>query len=310
MKKVICMLLFSFTVMSYAQDSKKIAVSAYVAPNSGVAPSLEKVLEGKLNNVITTGGFGEEANQRFILTSHINVLSEDVTETNPTMFVYNLCFDLYIGDGITGTLFASTQVVGKGVGITKDKAYLMALKSLNPKDASLKAFVEDGKEKIVEYYNLNGASIIKKAETLAANQQFYEAIYELSTIPEVCSAYYDQANDLIVDIYQRQITQEGSSKLAEAQAIWNAGQDREAAERAGEILASINPQSPAYKQAQQLGSTISTRIKALDAREWTFKLQQQRDDTTIRKAQISSAREVAVAWAKSQPKIIYKTYWW
>lgn len=310
MRKVLIMTLISFALMAHAQDSKRISISAYVAPNCGVPQASEKVLEGKLNNVITASGFGAELNQRFILTSRVNVLSEDVTETAPPMFVYNLSFDLYIGDGVTGTLYASTQVAAKGVGNTKEKAYLMALKSLNPRDPALKSFVEDGKSKIIDYYNTNGAAIIKKAGTMAANQQYDEALWELSAIPEACTAYYNQANDMIVSVYQQQITNEGASMLAEAQAIWNAAQDREAADRAGEILARINPQSPAYKQAQQLHSTISARIKALDAREWSFQLQQQRDATAIKKAQLSAARDVAVAWAKNQPKTVYKVYWW
>ncbi len=294
----------------FAQDAQKIAVSAYVPDNAGVPPASKKILESKLANVITAAGFGAELNQRFILTSKVTILTEDVTETAPAMFAYTLSFDLYIGDGMTGTLFSSTQIEAKGVGVTKDKAYVQALKALNPRSPALKEFVATGKEKIIDYYNLNGDAIIKRAQTLASNQLFDEAIFELSAIPEACSKYYNVANNEMVRIYNLQIAQEGAQRLAEAKAIWNASQDRDAAERAGNILASINPQSPAFREAEALHKQIAARVKALDNREWNLRLQIQKDETSIRKAQINAARDVAVAWAKNQPKTVYKIYWW
>lgn len=308
---VLISMLASMACSLYAQDSQKIALSAYVPEDCGVPKASFNVLESKLNNVITACGFGAEMNQRFVLTSRVNILTEDITQTAPAMFAYTLSFDLYIGDGMTGTLFASTQVEAKGVGNTKDRAYQQALRSINPRNPNFKAFVEDGKRKIIDYYNMNGAAILAKAEMLANNQQFDEALWELSAIPEACSKYYMAANDMMVQIYQRQITQEGASMLAQAQAIWNAGQDRAAADKAGALLARINPQSPAFKQAQALHKEIGSRIRAIDNREWNFMLQRERHETEIRKAQIRGARDVAIAYAKSRPRVIYNIRgWW
>lgn len=310
--QLLCLLVISITSQAQSPelDNQKIALSSYVAENCGVPVASLKILESKQTNIITTNGFGSEINQRFILTSRVNILSEDITETTPTMYAYKLSFDLFIGDGLSGTIFASTQVEAKGVGPTKDKAFLQALKALNPQSSAIKRFVNEGKKKIIDYYNLNGSAIIKRAKTLASRQQFDEAMWELSSIPESCSTYYNQANDLIVQFYQKQINHEGASMLAEARAIWNTGQNREAADKAGTILSQINPQSSAFKDAQSLHNQIATRIKSLDAREWSFKLQQQKDYTSIRKAQINSARDVAVAWAKNRPKTVYRIYWW
>lgn len=313
MKKLLLTLALSLFAMNglYAQDDHKIALSSYVPENCGVPASSQNVLETKLKNVITASGFGEELNQRFILTAKVNVLNEEIlTATTPAMCSYTLSYNLYIGDGMQGTLFASTQIEAKGAGKSKEKAYAQALKALKTNSPELKDFVENGKKKIIDYYNLNGAAIIKNAQTLAKNQQFNEALWELSAIPSACTALYNQANDLMTQIYQQQITQEGASMLAEARAIWNAGQDREAADKAGALLAQINPQSPAFKEAQSLHTQIAARVKAIDSREWAFKLQQQKDATSIAKAQISTARDVAVAWAKNQPRTIYKIYWW
>lgn len=309
------------SLMAAAGDQDKIALTAYVAPNCGVPQASQNVLQTKLNKLLTSCGFGSEANQRFILTARVNILSEDVTPTAPPMYAYTLEFDLYIGDGMSGTLFSSTQVEAKGVGNTKDKAYLQALKALNPKKAELKEFVEEGKTKIIDYYEKNGNAIIQSAQALAQNQKYDEALFELSGIPSVCTELYARACDLMKIFYTKQINEEGASKLAEARAIWDANQDRDAADQAGALLAEINPQSSAFAQAQQLHSQIAARVKALDDREWAYQMREQQhqhdlENATIQAArdvaiaETQAARDVAVAYANAQPTYVYDIYWW
>lgn len=297
-------------MMAQKTDADKIQVSAYVAENCGVPPAATKVLDSKLRKVITSVGFGASEKQRFILTAHVTILSEDVTPTAPPMFAYTLSFNLYIGDGLTGTLFASTQVEAKGVGTTKDKAYLQALKDLNPRDPAIKEFVKEGKDKIIEYYNLNGESIIKHAVTLANNQDYEAALTELATIPQACTALYDKATNLMAEFYDKMIDEEGATILAEAQGVWNAGHDREAADKAGAILAGINPQCSSYAKAQKLFKEIGERVKELDSREWALELKKQQDEIDLQKATIQAARDVAVAYAENQPQPVYNIYWW
>lgn len=324
MKKILYLFAVIFSLMTFslkAQDAQKIAVSAYVAENCGVPVNSQSILESKLTQLLTSCGFAGEQNQRFILTAKVDILSEDFTDTAPVMHVYTLSFNLFIGDGYDGTLFSSASIEAKGVGNTKDKAYMQALKSVSPRDPALKRFVEEGKQKIIDYYVMNCSAIIQSAQTLAANQQFDEAMWQLSSIPDVCSDCYSQAMKLMASIYQRQVDQDGDVMLAEARNLWNAGQDRAAADPAGAILARINPQSKAYKEAQALSKTIAARVKAIDNREWNFQMQQYNDQIHMEKAalkaardielaQTRAARDIGVAWAKNQPKTIYKIYWW
>lgn len=311
MKKLLLALMVALSALSAAAaEADKIDISPYVAPNCGVPQASWKVLESKLNRILTASGFVAEGHQRFILTANVNILTEDVTDTAPPKFAYTLSFDLYIGDGMSGTLYASTQIEAKGVGNTKDKAYMQALKGVNPRSPQLKEFVEVGKQKIVDYYNMHGEEILKRAQALANNQDYDAAMWELSCIPEACGSFYSRACDMMVSIYNKQIAEEGSSMLAEARAIWNAGQDREAADKAGAILASINPKSPAFAAAQQLHSQIAARIKTIDDREWRYTMQEQSNEHDLAKAQVLAARDVAVAYASHQPVYNYVVHWW
>lgn len=299
------------SLTAYAQNTQQINVSPYIDETSEIPASVEKVVYGKLGSVITSCGFGNVANQRFVLVPKASVVTEDVTETAPTMYAYTLNINLCIGDGVTGTLFSSKNVQVKGVGTSKGKAYMQAFNTLNGRDAELKAFVEKAKEKILQYYQLNGASILQHAKTLAGKQEFDAAIDELSSIPSACGPLYTQANQLMLNFYNKMLAQEGDKMLAQATAIWNASQDADAAERAGELLSQINPQSPAYAKAKVLFASIKKRISALDAREWKYKLQEQRNEHALNQARIAAARAIGTAWAKNRPRIVYHVHnWW
>lgn len=312
-KTLICTLLLfmsAWITKAFATEQIPIAVSAYVAPNSGVPKSAEKVLEAKLKNLISAAGLASSSNTRFILTAHVTTLTEDVTATAPPQYAYTLSFNLFFGDGLSGNLYSSADFETKGVGTSKEKAYQMALKALNPRDPEFKKMILDGENKVIEYYNANGNAIIQEAQTLANNQQYDDAMWVLDEIPSVCPELYQRANELKMSLYQKLIAEEGARALAEARAIWNAGQDRQAADRAGAVLATINPQSPAYAEAVALSNQISARIKTLDEREWNYKLQEQKNEAEIQKSQIKAIRDIAVAKAQNQPKTVYKFYWW
>ena len=77
------------------------------------------------------------------------------------------------------------------------------------------------KERIIDYYDQNALSIIAKAKALANSQQWDQAIYELSAIPQECSSN-GMAVKLIDDVYQQHINHDAAQVLNEARAVWSA----------------------------------------------------------------------------------------
>ena len=111
-------------------------------------------------------------------------------------------------------------------------------------------------------------------------------------------------------IYQAKIDQEGAVLLAEAKNVWNAGQDGYAADRAGAILAQINPQAKSFAEASKLGTEIAKRVKELDKREWDFMGKQHNDEVDIKKANIKAMRDVGVAYGNHQQPTTYNVRGW
>ncbi|MBV6484861.1 MAG: hypothetical protein KFKLKKLM_01379 [Flavobacteriales bacterium] len=297
-----------------AQDKKddlgRVAITAWVPDQiEGMPTTARQSLANKLTQIINKNGVAASSfNSRFILTANIIVATKDLTATAPPMQAYTLDVNLYIGDGLDGTLFASTSIQVKGVGQNETKAYMQALNNIKPENPELAAFVQKGKEKIVEYYNSKCDFLIKEANTLASQNKYEEAIFLLTSVPDACAQCYDKAIAAIGPMYQKMIDRDCKLKLAEASNIWSANQSMDAADQAGAILSSIEPQSSCYGEVKALNAKIAARVKEIDAREWKYILKDQEQKSEM----IKAYRDVGVAYGNGQPKSI--TYnvrgWW
>lgn len=296
-----------------AQDQPGIILNVFVADQvEGLTDIAKNSLENKLNQIATANGVGgNDPMARFILTAHVTVLSKDITPSAPPMQQYTLEVTLYIGDGIDGTKFSSHSVVVKGVGTNESKAYIGALKSIKTNDAQYQSFIEKGKAKIVAYYNGRCGLIIKEAQTAASQGQYEQAIYSLSNVPQVCSSCYKSSMDALVIIYKAQIDKEGKANLLQAKNAWNSSPDATGAALAGDYLSQLDPNASSYKEAQVLADQISKKMAAIEKKEWDFKMKRYRDEVDLQAQTLEAARAIGVAYAKNQPKTVYRiSGWW
>jgi hypothetical protein len=296
-----------------SDDLARISLAAYVPDQIESLPDIARnLLSDKLNQLVTQNGMGGSAfNERFIITANISVLSKDLTTSSPSMTVLTLSISFYIGDGIEGTKFASSNIVAKGVGETETKAYISAIRNINVSNPELKSFTENGKNKIIQYYNSKCDFLIKNAQTLSSAEKYDEAIYELTKVPEVCKECYTKAMDQVIPIYKKQIDRQCLSELSRAKSVWAAGQNTEAATQVADILAKISPNASCFPEVQKFVGIVGKRIYQLDQREWSFTLKVQQDVVDIQKASIRAARDIGVAYGNHQQPVVYniKTWW-
>ncbi|MES2761619.1 MAG: hypothetical protein V4677_05410 [Bacteroidota bacterium] len=301
---------FSQAAAGTSNDMGRIVLAAYVPQQvDKMSDAARTMLTNKLSQIISANGLGGSVgNQRFIITANLVTLTKDLTATAPPMTALGLEVTFYIGDGIDGTKFASKSVQVKGVGTNETKAYIEAIKQIKTNDPSYAAFLEEGKQKIIKYYEAKCDFIIKDAKSLAGQNQLEEAIYKLSSVPDACKVCYDKALAAIAPIYKQKIDRDCKIKLAEATNAWNASQDADAANTAGGILASIEPQAACYGEAKALSAKIQKRVIEIDKREWNYVMKEQQQTSEL----IKAYRDVGVAYGNGQPKSV--TYnvngWW
>lgn len=297
-----------------SDDIARIALNAYVSPQvEGLPSGAVNILKNKMDQLTTRYGFaGSSFNSRFIITPNITVLEKHITPTAPSMTAYTLGISFYVGDGIEGIKFSSAYFEVKGVGTNETKAYIDAIRQINPSNVELKAMLEEGKKGIIEYYNSRCDFILKEAQMLESVGKYDEAIYTLVSVPEVCKQCYEKAMDAVGPVYQKYIDRKCKKSLADAFNAWNAGQNRAAADDASYYLSQIDPNASCFQEGKDLSNTIAKRVKELDAREWSFEMKQHQDGVDLRREEIRAARDVGVAYGNNQPKnVTYNVrYWW
>jgi hypothetical protein len=312
-------LLFSFILsISFVQaqnseksieDKGRLPISVWVPAQDNLTEEAKGNLENKLMQIATANGLsGDAASSRFILTAHIVVTSKDITPTAPPMHAYTLDVTLYIGDGFDGTSFASHTTTVKGVGQNETKAYNAALKDIKVNDIAYQSLLSKGKTKIIEYYNTKCEFIIKDAQTLAAQNKYEEAIYRLTSVPDVCKDCYNKCMDAVAPIYKLHIDRACKMKLNDANNIWAANQTVAAANEAAAILSTIEPNSVCFGDVKSLAAKITERVREVNDRAWTFTLKDQLQESE----RIQAYRDIGVAWGNGQPQSV--TYnvrgWW
>jgi hypothetical protein len=318
MKKILLVLTFLLSIQFQTQaqakleDFGRIILNTYLPDNNAIPAEAKKALETKLNQITTINGMGGSAvNPRFIITAVLNVGTKDIIPGPPQMIAQNIDVTLLVGDAITNTVFSNTVVSIKGVGTNENKSLIDAIKNINPKNKDISAFLEEGKNKIISYYTTQCDFIIKDAETLAKQQKFNEAIYKLSVVPEVCKECYFKTSELVGNLFQQKIDSDCKAKLAKAKLLWSGQQNQNKAEEVIGIISEVHPNANCYTDVSNFAKQISNKLKADEKAKLELGLKKYNDKIATEKQQINAYKEIAVEYAKNQPRTItYNNIYW
>lgn len=280
-------------------DRQRIALTAVVLDDQ-IPAAAAKQLVNKMSQIATKSGCSATSNSRFIITCTADVLTKDITPTAPPMHAYTLNLTFFIGDGVEGRLFSSTNIEAKGVGETPDKAYIAALKNMRINDPTFKAFVDKGKTRIIEYYNTRCDMIMAEAKAKMARQEYTDAIAQLTAVPSVCEECYNKALDASVEVYKAWRENFCQMALTKAKAAW-ANRDSKAA---AEALADVPADADCAADVDKLRKEISGTLEAKEKQEWELKQQQYEAEQMAREQRMEQAERAAtnaVATATAAP---------
>lgn len=281
-----------------AAETEYLPISVCAVDNQEGFPSGAKALiENKLTQLLTRNGIaGLNYLGQFVLTVTTTPLDKDVIPGPPVKIAEKMELNLYIVDAQAQTIFSSTSVTVRGLGETETKCYLNAISHMPMQSPQLAKFIDEGKKKIIEYYDHEGEQLIKKAQFLAQQKKYDEALYWVSLIPQQ-SKHYDAALAAGQDIYQKYLNNECNINLAYARQAWAAEQNSSGAYAAGEYLANILPDAGCYDEAMELYREIKGKV--LD--DWKFEMKKYQDGVDLESQRIDAMRQVGVAYGNHQP---------
>lgn len=302
---------------------------ASVSQGENVPASIDRQLQGKLLGLLSREGMSSsDPDSRFFVTARFDHgYSEVVNAGAAYNYMLKTDLTLFFGDNKTQKIFASTVISLQGLGDSEERAYQKCLNGLNVKNPQFREFVREGREKIIEYYDSNYPQILAQAKAAMTARNYDEALYYSTSIPECCSGYAE-AQKFTLQCYGNLRDYEGSNLLSQAKAAWAADPTASGAEEAARYLNQIDPASPSAAGAKALMTEMTNVTK----KQWEFEnVQKYKDELALRKqhmaneaaiekqriaanasverTRLRAARDVAVAYAKSRPKVVHHYNW-
>jgi len=260
-------------------------------------PTTAKVqLANKLNQMLTAQGMASlNNNGQFVLTAFMVPQDKEVLPGPPMQIMETMNANLYIADVVQKNVLATTEQTVKGLGRDETRSYLDAIKHLNTSSPAVAKFIQEGKNKIIAFYDSESPRIMKEAMTLSEMHEYERALYLVTAIPAQCK-YYDESLKTILTIFHAYQDYACNQLLAKAKMAWAADQNKVGAEAAGEYLGQIYPDAGCYDDAMAL----YTEIKAKVLEDWHFQMKMYQDQVDLEKQRIEAARQVGIAYGNHQ----------
>lgn len=307
---ILLLLLFFQYNLSAQEEFGKINLTPYVSDLAGVDDGGKKLLEKKLNQIVLANGVSGGFDRRFIITPQVQILSESTTGTIPQKTSVKALFSLYIGDGVSGSLFCTTDIESRGVGNDIQAALFSAIRKINSKDSRIVEMISQSKQRIISFYNRESPLLIKKAEAEMSKQNFENALEILSVIPALCSNY-DNAQDLIKKCGNNIIDRDNSALLTKAKSAWSANPNQEGATLASKYLADIIVNSKSVKaEIDKLSNEIKSRLREIDNNAINLRKTEILSRERIEIENIRAAEKKTSAFYGMLPKLAYNIIRW
>lgn len=302
---------FSQNELGSADDYSRIALDVFIPDQVEDMPNNAKsLLVSKLTQAVANKGMGGGGvSPRFLLTAKMEQLTKDVVPSAPTMQAYTFEVYLYIVDFVDNNIVSSVSFTTKGAGSNSNKAYTNALRSVNLKNSIVDHFLDEGKRKIIAYYNSRCDFVIARAKSLAVQNQFAEALNTMSSIPEVCKDCYMKALGEVGPIYQDMIDHDCQIMVNVANSVFAADPTSNGAMTAGAVLAQIDPDSRCYNDSQRLISKMAAKVLKDEQRDWSFMKHVYENETMLESLRIRAFRDVGVAYGRNQRPTYNNIMW-
>ena len=309
---------------AFGQQNSEGKVSFFTVVNnqSGTMPQAAvSALESKMQQLVTADGYGCAArSDRFVIVAKPSIITKDVAPTTPPRISQTVEITFIVGDAVENKTYASCALTITGIGVNDTKAWISGLRKLKPTNEEIKKMLSDAEGKIETYYSANCRTIISKAETDAAQGHYDKAIASLIEIPDICSECFSDAQNKVVEIYQRKIDVEAISLLSKAKGEWAAAPNSVGANKAMHFLKQIMPQTSSFTEKEKLEQNIISKLTEDERRNWEQEIRRYNDDLKLRQkeqqnshqrrlAEIAACRSVAEKWAENQPQTTIYLNW-
>lgn len=302
-----------FFLSAFAENKDMISLGTYVSNSPQTIPNeAASILDSRLKKVVVSDGFGDNnATGRFALVAKCNILEKDITPTTPVRISQKIEISFVVVDIIENKIYGSCEMTVAGIGTNETKAFSTAFQKVSGQNQQLKNMLAESKDKILDYYRTSCSQILTKANALAANQEYDEAIFILMSVPNISQDCYNDCHQLATKIYQSKVDSENTQLLMKAQNKWAVSPNADTALEVADIISEIDPRFTNYSEVVVLRQTIANKLAADEQyrrerqlqkeaeiaaekqREWDFKIKQYEDNMKFKSSIVDGCQSVA-----------------
>lgn len=295
MRKIITLLFGIALFLNTAAQEINIGVITPKDKTDGLGDDFYKLLNSRLTNLLTKSGFTSNYTGDFYLVPQVTILHEGKIEGGMrTMDKIEMDITATIIQGSTKDVFNSYLWSLSGAGFSRSDAAKNAIKNLNNNSKEFKEFITETKQNVNSYYIKNKTSIIARANTLAKQNQYSEAIAILYAYPSSLEGY-DDVSKTMLSIFKQYQTAHCAQMLQQARAA-SAEQHYSTAL---DILSGIDANSSCATDAKSLISSIEKKISEDKDYERQQKEKQMELETDVQKEELRAISAIVSAYYES-----------
>lgn len=306
----LCLLCLCSARAQGAKDTTddNISIAVAMPADCTLDNNTKSILKNKLLRIVSSKGTAGTEYGGIVIVPDVDEVNSSVIDGGMRKITtVELSVTATVLNMITGTAFNTIQTTVTGEAYSKNDAIRAAIGKIKPSDPEYAAFMKTTKAKIADYYKVNTATIITKANALASQRRYDEALALLATYPEALSGYPEVAAAMS-SIFQQSLTMYCSEILMSAQAAY-ARRDFAAA---ADQLALIDAQSSCAPEAKTLLAKVKQELDKERAEELAMQREEMREAANLKKEKIRSekakaeaAAKIIAAYFKSQTKYVF-----
>ncbi|MDR2234344.1 MAG: hypothetical protein LBE56_14625 [Tannerella sp.] len=293
---VLCFALAWFESLPIASAQDRFVPIAIVVPNQ--AESLDEAQAARLGNkmleYVTRSGMSATAGSSPIaMLPSIAIEQEDVVEGGmKNIVVLNADVTFFIQNMETGVIYSSVSKQVRGSGTSRQRALNDCITRIQLSQDEFSKFVNQGREKIFDYYRANCSALIAKAEACGKTQQYEEAFAIISSIPSTASCY-KQALASLEKYYPLYQKKNCDILLNQARTLWAGHSYLDALSILSELRVFG---TDCNKDVTELITTIESRLTENEMREWRILEEKWKTKAYLEEKRLKVIRDIGVAY--------------
>jgi hypothetical protein len=271
----------------------KIALAVVMPDNNDLLdPAQLTRLEGKISQLITRSGLSASGyGTNFVVYPVLTVAESGVVEGGmQDITVTTAELNLYVKQLDTNLVFASLSKRLKGSGSSKALSLSNAISQIQSTDLDYQRFIDQGKQKILAYYQSTCDDILHRADAHVHMNQFDQALALLLTVPAEATGCFSKAQGKAVAIYKAYADQHCAELLLQAKGHLAANRYDEGLT----LLSSVDPTSKCFSEAKGLMVKTESEVDVNQRKVFNAEL-------SLEKQRINAIRDIAKAYYASRP---------